>query len=237
MREAKGKVMRAVLLLIGLAVLAGCSAPLVTSSDWPNKAATPSLEAARQFAYVVSRVEPVAEAECRRRAAHLNCDFLIAVDDTPGVPANAHQFLTDNGRPVLAFTYSLIETVKNADELAFVMGHEAAHHIAGHLQRQQASVQLGAKILAQIVVQDGGSARDVREAQKLGAVLGARRYSKEFELEADALGTIVTKRAGFDAVRGAAFFTRLPDPGNQLLGTHPPNAQRLQTVIRTAAKN
>jgi len=76
----------------------------------------------------------------------------------------------------------------------------------------------------------------VRSAQELGAAVGARTYSKEFELEADRLGTIITKRAGYDPLRGAEFFTRIPDPGNRFLGTHPPNAQRIQTVRETAAR-
>ena len=59
--------------------------------------------------------------------------------------------------------------------------------------------------------------------------------SKEFELEADALGTIITSRAGYQPVVGAQFFNRIPDPGNRFLGTHPPNSQRIATVERTAA--
>jgi predicted Zn-dependent protease len=65
--------------------------------------------------------------------------------------------------------------------------------------------------------------------------VGARSYSKNFELEADALGTVITHNAGYNPVRGAEFFSQLPDPGNRFLGTHPPNAQRIETVRRVAA--
>ena len=71
---------------------------------------------------------------------------------------------------------------------------------------------------------------------EIGAVVGARSYSKEFELEADALGTVIAARAGFDPVRGAEFFLRIPDPGNRFLGTHPANAERIATVRRAAAE-
>ena len=57
-----------------------------------------------------------------------------------------------------------------------------------------------------------------------------------FELEADALGAEIALRAGFDPVRGAAFFNRLPDPGDQFLGTHPPTANRLAVVAKTVAR-
>jgi len=195
----------------------------------------PARASVAQFLAVVETVEPIAERECRRRALGHNCDFLIVVDDRRNQPPNAHQFLSDRGQPVLAFNYALIKSVRNADELAFVMGHEAAHHINGHLEKQTRSAQLGAAILGDIVTQRGGNTEEIAEAQELGAILGARRYSKAFELEADALGAIITLKAGFDPVKGAEFFTRLPDPGNQFLGTHPPNADRMATVRRAVA--
>jgi len=36
-------------------------------------------------------------------------------------------------------------------------------------------------------------------------------------------------------VRGAAFFTQIADPGDRFLGTHPPNAKRIETVRRVNA--
>lgn len=191
--------------------------------------------AARSFVRVVQTVEPVAERECRARTQNLNCDFNIVVDDRPGQPANAYQTLDRQGRPIIAFTLGLIDDARNDDELAFVLGHEAAHHIAGHIGRQQQNAVAGAVIFAGLATLSGGDASAVRTAQRLGAQVGARSYSKEFELEADALGTIITKRAGYDPLRGAEFFTRIPDPGDKFLGTHPPNTDRIDVVRRTAA--
>ena len=82
----------------------------------------------------------------------------------------------------------------------------------------------------------GGNESVVRTAQQLGAGFGARSYSKDFELEADALGATIAQRAGYDAVNGAQFFLRIPDPGDRLLGTHPPNAQRMDIVRQTVAR-
>ncbi|MDJ0823583.1 MAG: M48 family metallopeptidase [Paracoccaceae bacterium] len=191
--------------------------------------------AARQFVRVVETMEPVAEAECRRRTPRRNCDFLIVVDDRPGQPPNAFQTLARDGRPILAFNLPLIASVRNADELAFVMGHEASHHILNHLARMRESANAGAVIFSGIAEITGADVRDVRNAAELGAAVGARTYSKDFELEADQLGTILTKRAGFDPLRGAAFFARIPDPGNRFLGSHPPNAERMEIVRRTVA--
>ncbi len=191
--------------------------------------------AGRSFAQVVRTVEPVAERECRARTRQVNCDFRILVDDRPGQPPNAFQTLDKSGRPIIAFTLALIADARNADEMAFVMGHEAAHHIRGHIARQQQNAVAGAVIAGGLAVLLGGNPDVIETAQRQGAAVGARTYSKDFELEADALGTVITARAGYNPLRGAQFFARIPDPGDRFLGTHPPNAQRIETVRRTAA--
>ncbi len=234
------------LALVAAAALAACDVEPVTQTPTgapapapvTPAASGPSLspnQAARTFVRVVQTVEPVAERECRARTSGVNCDFNIVVDDRPGQPANAFQTVDRQGRPVVAFTLALIADARNADELAFVLGHETAHHIAGHLSRQQQNAAAGAVIFAGLATLSGGGAEAVRTAQQLGAQVGARTYSKEFELEADALGTVITARAGFDPLRGAEFFTRIPDPGDKFLGTHPPNASRIDVVRRTVA--
>jgi len=192
-------------------------------------------QTARAFGTVVTRVEPIAERECRARTTGLNCDFRILVDDRPNQPPNAFQTLDENQRPLLVFTLALLDEARNADEMAFVMGHEAAHHIRGHIGRQKQNAALGAVIFGGLVSVTGGDVSAVESAQQIGARVGARSYSKDFELEADALGTMITARAGYNPVKGAEFFNRIPDPGDRFLGTHPPNAQRLETVRRTAA--
>lgn len=226
--------------LIGVlfGVLSGCTGIDVSPASGPGPVA-PDVAAqasvARSFDDVVRIVEPVAERECRARTARVNCDFLIIVDDRPDQPANAFQTVDRSGRPIVAFTLQLIEDAQNRDELAFVLGHEAAHHIAGHIGRQQQNAVAGAVIAGSLAVLLGGGQEAVEVAQQRGARVGARTYSKAFELEADALGTVIAARSGFDPIRGAEFFTRIPDPGNRFLGTHPPNAQRIETVRRVAA--
>ncbi|WPY94511.1 M48 family metallopeptidase [Limimaricola variabilis] len=210
----------------------------VTISKGPGPISNPEAarSAARNFVQVVERLEPVAEQVCRANAPNLDCDFRIVVDDRPGQPANAFQTRDARGRPLLAFTVALLGEVQNADELAFVLSHEAAHHIAGHLDRQSRNATIGATVFGQLAGGlAGGNEGLVRTAQQIGAGVGARSYSKDFELEADALGATIAQRAGYDAVKGAQFFLRIPDPGDRLLGTHPPNSQRMEIVRRTVA--
>ena len=224
-----------------MAALAGCVAPggpalppLV--AGFPDAGPIGSDQAARNFVAVVRRVEPVAEQECTARNPRANCDFQILIDDREGQPPNAFQTLDARGRPLVVFTLALIADARNEDELAFVLGHEASHHIAGHIPRVQQSAQVGAIILGTLASLNGATAASVQSAQQMGATLGARTFSRDFELEADALGTVIAFYAGYDPERGAAFFSRLPDPGDRFLGSHPPNAERVEVVRRTLAE-
>lgn len=181
---------------------------------------------------LVARMEPVAEAECRRRAPDLNCDLQILVDQRRNQPPNAFQTEDRNGTPLIVFTRALINDADNVDELAFVLGHEAAHHIARHRLRQGATAQTGAILGGLTALSLGG---DLEMGARVGGLIGSRIFSKSDELEADALGTVIARKAGYDPVRGAEFFNRIPDPGDRFLGTHPPNAARIETVRRVNA--
>lgn len=234
--------MRAVVLICAALALSACVAPIgpvPTPSVQPAPDFGPRPDpdaAARAFVAVVRQVEPVAEAECRARSPQLNCDFQIVVDSRPNVPPNAFQTRDPSGRPIIGFTLALIMDARNQDELAFVLGHEAAHHIAGHLDLVQQSAWAGAVAAGVLASLGGARPEAIERAQSIGAGVGARTFSKDFELEADSLGTVIAFRAGYDPITGAGFFARLPDPGNRFLGTHPPNADRQRVVAQTLAQ-
>lgn len=221
--------MRRILILMALLITAGCETVPGTGPGLPEEV----LRARRSFAEVVAAVEPVAERECRARTAGVNCDFLIRVDPDPRDEPNAFQSVDGQGRPVILFTVSLIDSTRNADELAFVLSHETSHHILGHLDRQARHAAAGAVIFGRLATLDGAPPEEVVRAEQIGAAVGARSYSKNFELEADQLGTVIAYHAGYDPLRGAEYFARLPDPGDRFLGTHPPNAERVWVVQQT----
>lgn len=233
--------MRIALAGLLLLALSACATPVVIVTP-PNRPATrmapvrpaPSV-AARNFVEVVERVMPVARAACRQQTRGVRCDYAVVVDDRPGLPANAFQTLAPDGRPVVGFTLPLILEARNRDELAFILSHEAAHHIAGHIGRGQVSARTTATLAGALVALGGGDDYAVRQAQDFGAFYGARRYAKEFELEADALGAVLALQAGYDPLGGIMFFQGAPDPGNRFLGTHPPNVERIATVRRVVA--
>ncbi|WP_158966510.1 M48 family metalloprotease [Chachezhania sediminis] len=201
----------------------------------PDAARTRADAAAEMFSEVVTRVEPVAERFCREQDHDLNCDFLFRVDITRDAPVNAYQSLDARGRPVITVSAAMILDVRNGDEMAFVISHEASHHILDHIRRQQENAAYGAELLGQRVAVEGGSRGDIRRAQKLGAAIGARVFSKDHELEADAMGTIITAKAGYNPLVGMEYFDKTPDPGDKFLGTHPPNSAR-RSVVRSTAQ-
>lgn len=226
--------MRRMLMLLVAALTAACDTTVATGPA-PDPASAAQRDAGRRdFGRVVQAVEPAAEQECRRRTSGVNCDYLIVIDRDPRASVNAYQSEDARGRPVIIFTLAMIDSARGADELAFIMSHEAAHHIAGHLQRQAENAAAGAAIFGRLASMNGASAAGVAEARQLGAAVGARSYSKDFELEADRLGTVIAYNAGFDPLLGAQYFTRIADPGDRFLGTHPPNSARIWTVRETA---
>ncbi|SLN22075.1 M48 family metallopeptidase [Ruegeria meonggei] len=228
--------MRRLTFLLFPLVLATCSTDtprIQPVTEWSQESADFQVEA-RTFQEISRKVGKEARAECLRQAKVSNCDFTILVDLNPRAPANAFQTVDDRDQPVIIFTRAMIQSAQNADELAFVMGHEAAHHVLGHIGRQTQNAKESAVIFGDLGKLYGEDGKDLERSQKLGAEVGTQINVKEFELEADQLGTIITHNAGYNPLVGAKYFARIPDPGDRFLGTHPPNAQRVQIVLDTA---
>ena len=216
--------------------LAACGVETTGPTPTPSTAPvtkvqrTGSPQTAADFRAVVRRVEPVAESACRQMRPSSNCDFEIFLDTRAGQPPNAYQFYDRNGRPRLAFTPALLRQMKNRDEVAFALAHEAAHHIRAHISQTQRTAQTGALIGMVVGSLAGLDSAGVEATTNIGGTVGARRYSKSFELQADSLGAQIAQRAGYDPLRGVLYFQDATDPGDRFLGTHPPNADRIRIV-------
>ena len=229
--------------LIACVLLAGC---IEDSGPSPQRAPIAKTTLTQQqmtdFQKVAATMEPATERACHQLVSGVNCDFLVLVDNRPGQPPNAFHTTDDHGRPLIVFTDSLIAHMDNRDEIAFVFGHEAAHHILQHIPQTQRSAVVGTLIGGILGAAVAGSGSETQRwdsidtFSRVGGNIGARVYSVEHELEADELGAVIAHSAGYDAVRGVEIFNRMPDPGQGLLATHPPNADRVETV-RRAVKN
>lgn len=209
----------------------------VTTVSAPSRTTPRSpRQAAQNFISVIGRMEPAVERECvARRTTNINCDYQFVVDDRLELEPNAFQTLDSSGRPIIGFTVSLIAAAQNADELAFVVGHEASHHILNHLNRKASSATAGAVILGGLAAAAGADSSTISTIQQVGASVGSRVYSRDWELQADYMGAIITLNAGYDPVNGAEFFRRMPDPGDRILGSHPSTTARMGQVQRAVA--
>lgn len=242
---------RCIALLLGF-TLAACASP---SYEVPAPGPTPTAVAVRpdpggsprragDFRRVASRVETVGERFCREelpRAPAIHCDFVIVLEDDPRMPPNAFQTRGPDGRPVVVMSTRLLGQMRSDDEIAFVLSHEMAHHIADHIPRQQQSQMLGALILGGVVAAAGqasgspASQDAIRQAMDMGAFVGGRAYSQDYELEADWLGAFIAARSGYDPERGSAIFARpalAGSGGPVILSSHPASPQRLALVAR-----
>lgn len=201
---------------------------------------------------VLARVKPVAERFCREETVErkgFDCDVQLVVDGAAR-QRNAFQHYED-GKPTVTFTLPLIRDARNEDEIAFVLGHEFGHHIGQHIEKRRQQMLAGTVIMgvltaaAQVNASNANPYRsradDLQQMQAnmaLGGAVGGMAYSQTYELEADAIGTVIAERAGYDPVKGARFFARTEaakttDGELSFWGTHPPDEKRLSTVIAT----
>jgi Zn-dependent protease with chaperone function len=134
------------------------------------------------------------------------CDYPILISDTDG--ANAY---TDGERIVVL--RGMVEFASSDVDLAIVISHELSHIILGHVDRQRQQALQGAIVGAVFdVLLAGATGIRTNVGQKVFADLAALSYSKEFETEADYLGTYLMAKAGLD-------FTRIPEFQRSFGGT------------------
>ena len=223
------------------------------STGGRSKPLTPRLAAAH-YKRVVKRVEPIAEKFCRSQTADregFDCDFQIVIDPDLNATANAFQTVNAQNEPIIIFNIQFIADARNPDELAFVLGHEAGHHIAEHLEKQQKQQITGALIMGVLTAVSQSyqtqanpyrsTAYDQIELQNnmaTGASLGGIAFSQTYELEADMIGTYIAESAGYNPEKGALIFARRENPKNvngslSFWGTHPPSVDRIAIVIST----
>lgn len=120
---------------------------------------------------------------------------------------------------------------KDPDELSFVLGHEMGHVIRRHAMDRL----LGQTAISAAMMASPGRGALAAWIKRVGVPWLERAYSREQEFEADEMGALLTRAAGFDpagAVRALQRFQRL-DPTHDERGlsayfaTHPPVAERI----------
>ncbi|MFV2003447.1 MAG: M48 family metalloprotease [Paracoccaceae bacterium] len=229
--------MRSVLVILSLVVLGfGPVMAAPGGAGKPGATESPAMSAARLYLSVVAQIRPVAGRICRERAPAADCSIQIVLDARPGQAANAFQTTDQQGRALIVVNRALISKARNADELALVLGHEAAHQILGHNEQARENAFAGGMLGGVLAALSGGDAAQIERARARGKTDGVLRFAALYELEADRLGALIAFRAGFDPVRGAALYRRMPDPGPAARASHPPSKARLDAVRDTVAR-
>jgi predicted Zn-dependent protease len=142
------------------------------------------------------------------------------------------------------FNTGTILAAKDINELAGVMAHEIAHAKRSHvaqLAEKSAIPSLLASLLGIGAAVATGDPAAAIVAQGINQSLQLA-YTREFEAEADSVGTVFMVRAGYDPRGMASFFDRLlaikeSRPGMQIppyLMSHPRTEQRLEGAIERA---
>lgn len=137
----------------------------------------------------------------------------------------------------------LVRFSKSDDEIAIVMGHEAAHAIARH-----GAERISRGVAAQVVIGAAAASGEV-DPRLVGATataygaLGETAFSRGEESEADHIGLLIAAEAGYDPRASVDFWKRMGSTGGskppELLSTHPSDetrASRLSQLMPEAMR-
>jgi beta-barrel assembly-enhancing protease len=133
----------------------------------------------------------------------------------------------------------LILDAQNESELAAHLAHAMIHISERHYTRQDTRGQIAGQAMIPLVVSAGGwAAYGVRNAAQTFIPVSLLRFARQYELDADAFGSALLARAGYDPTALARVAGRIPDlatPAAQATSTMPPVADRLARLATAIA--
>lgn len=142
------------------------------------------------------------------------------------------------GGKVVVYT-GLLPVTQDEQSLAVVMGHEIAHAIARHGNQRMSSamaVQVGGAILSVALSQKPELTQQIfAQAYGITTGLGALKYSRSHETEADKMGLIFAAMAGYNPEAAVGFWERMAASGGgeappEILSTHPSDDTRIRNL-------
>jgi predicted Zn-dependent protease len=132
-------------------------------------------------------------------------------------------------------TKGLLQKLENEAQLAAVLGHEIAHVTAKH-SAEAMSKDIGFSLILSVAI-DENTAKGIETIAKVGKQMISLKYSRDDELQADSLGAVYIKKAGYysggmlevieilekqSKSKSIEFFSTHPNPYNRKanLGVH-----------------
>jgi peptidase M48-like protein len=136
----------------------------------------------------------------------------------------------------------MIEAARNEGEVAGVMAHEMSHVILRHGTAQASKAQkyqigqVAGQILGAIV--GGGWGQVIAQGSQFGLGTAFLRFSREYERQADILGSQIMARAGYDPRDMASMFKTIEKEGGpggpQWMSDHPNPGDRAAYITKEA---
>ena len=145
----------------------------------------------------------------------------------------------------IAFYYGILQQLQlSDDEVAMIMGHEAAHALREHARERMGktavthgAARLGGAIAAGVF---GIDPRLTDGLARGGANLLTLEFSREDETEADLVGMELAARAGYDPRAGVTLWQKMSAANKgappQWLSTHPSGSTRIAQIEKNLPK-
>jgi predicted Zn-dependent protease len=142
------------------------------------------------------------------------------------------------GGKVVVYT-GLLPVTQDENSLAVVMGHEIAHAVARHGNQrmsQQLLLQLGGTALSAAIAQKPAVTQQIfSQVYGVSAQLGALKYSRKHETEADEMGLIFAAMGGYNPEAAIKFWERMAAASGgakppEILSTHPSDETRIANL-------
>jgi Zn-dependent protease with chaperone function len=136
----------------------------------------------------------------------------------------------------IAVYSGLITTLDLSDaELAAVLGHEMAHALREHTRERASQAALSNAVVQAVANSRSRYANTNAELTKLGSQLFVQLpFSREMELEADALGLELMSRAGYDPSLAPGLWRKMRAHSGgssvEFLSTHPDDEKRIAQI-------
>lgn len=234
--------------LLGVTTLSGVVTSGCSNGRFPNMISKSqeveigrdaAVQVERQYRIITSgpdhdRLQRVAARIIPQADQDFDVDYTVKLIDSKDVNAFALP-----GGPIY-FYKGLVDLAATDDELASVVGHEAAHVVKRHSAKQISDAQ-AKSALAQIFL--GRQSGTVQQLASLGLNIYQLKFSRSDESQSDEVGFQYLVRAGYDPDAMASFFTRMAEKtggggrkSNEWLQSHPVTSSRIQDAQKRAAE-
>lgn len=211
--------------------------PAIKPGDFIAKANGAAVKTAKSFG---EAIKPLNDQPGDTKLEIIRNDTPLIVD-APRVKTCHYPLLVSTSNAVNAFangevivvTAGMLRFTQSDEELAVIVGHELAHNVEGHIEKQRGNQFAGILLGAVIAGLTG-----VNVMNSTGN-MGAMAFSQEFEAEADYVGLYYTVNAGYDIKNAPNLWRRMAVQNPGAIGhgsTHPDTASRFLALEKAVAE-